>query len=67
MISSEPPEIFGLTDRLRVLFEGRPAATPTNAKTTREEILPHAAGVAASIDGDGRAADQKFSAVGEQP
>lgn len=46
MISSDLPEIFGLTDRVLVLHEGRLAATLTTAQTTQEEILNYAAGVA---------------------
>jgi ribose transport system ATP-binding protein len=49
MISAELPEILGLTDRLLVLHEGRLAATLTTVNTTQEEILLHAAGIAASI------------------
>ncbi|HOT93321.1 MAG TPA: sugar ABC transporter ATP-binding protein [Anaerolineae bacterium] len=46
MISSDLPEILGLTDRVLVLHEGRLAATLTTAQTTQEEILNYAAGVA---------------------
>jgi len=48
MISSELPEILGLTDRVMVLHEGTLAATLVTAKTTQEEILNFAAGVAQS-------------------
>jgi ribose transport system ATP-binding protein len=48
VISSELPEIIGLTDRLLVLHEGTLAATLTTAKTTQEEILGYAAGVSAA-------------------
>jgi len=46
MISSDLPEILGLTDRILVLHEGRLAATLTTPQTTQEEILNYAAGVA---------------------
>jgi ribose transport system ATP-binding protein len=48
MISSELPEILGLTDRVLVLHEGNLAATLTTSKTTQEEILHYAAGVGLS-------------------
>jgi ribose transport system ATP-binding protein len=48
MISSELPEILGLTDRLLVLHEGELAATLTTSETTQEEILTYAAGLATS-------------------
>jgi ribose transport system ATP-binding protein len=50
MISSELPEIFGLTDRLLVLHEGSLAATLTTAQTTPEAVLNYAAGIAKSIN-----------------
>jgi ribose transport system ATP-binding protein len=46
VISSELPEVLGLTDRLLVLHEGRLAATLATADTTQEEILSYAAGIA---------------------
>jgi ribose transport system ATP-binding protein len=46
MISSDLPEIMGLTDRILVLHEGSLAATLTTAKTTPREVLNYAAGVA---------------------
>jgi ribose transport system ATP-binding protein len=49
MISSELPEILGLTDRVLVLHEGSLVATLATAKTTQEEILNFAAGVKTSI------------------
>jgi ribose transport system ATP-binding protein len=66
MISSDLPEILGLTDRLLVLHEGTLAATLTTAQTTQEEILAYAAGVSTSIKGDARMSDQKPTQVGEQ-
>ena len=66
VISSDLPEILGLTDRLLVLHEGTLAATLTTAETTQEEILAYAAGVATSIKGDARMSDQKLTQVGEQ-
>ena len=52
VISSELPEILGLTDRLLVLHEGKLAATLTTADTTQEEILSYAAGIATAIEGN---------------
>jgi ribose transport system ATP-binding protein len=59
MISSDLPEILGLTNRILVLHEGRLAATLTTADTTQEEILNYAAGVATSIKGNAGMSDQK--------
>ncbi len=60
VISSELPEILGLTDRLLVLHEGRLAATLTTTETTQEEILNYAAGVSTSNIGDFRMSEQKL-------
>ena len=46
MISSELPEILGITDRVLVMHEGKLAATLVTAQTTQEEILNYAANVA---------------------
>lgn len=54
VISSELPEILGLTDRLLVLHEGSLAATLTTADTSQEEILNYAAGVLTPIIEDSR-------------
>lgn len=43
MISSELPEILGLTDRVIVLHEGKITATLNSKETTQEEILNYAA------------------------
>ncbi|MGA2641254.1 MAG: sugar ABC transporter ATP-binding protein [Spirochaetia bacterium] len=48
MISSELPEIMGMTDRVLVLHEGRLEATLVTKDTTQEEILNYAAGLGAS-------------------
>jgi ribose transport system ATP-binding protein len=48
MISSELPEIMGMTDRVVVLHEGRLEATLVTGNTTQEEILKYAAGLGAS-------------------
>ncbi|HUX22578.1 MAG TPA: sugar ABC transporter ATP-binding protein [Spirochaetia bacterium] len=45
MISSELPEILGITDRVLVLHEGNLAATLVTSETNQEEILNYAAGV----------------------
>jgi ribose transport system ATP-binding protein len=48
MISSELPEILGMTDRVIVLHEGRLEATLVTRDTTQEEILNYAAGLGAA-------------------
>jgi ribose transport system ATP-binding protein len=45
LISSDLPELLGLTDRLLVLHEGKLAATLITAETTPEEVLHFAAGL----------------------
>ena len=45
MISSELPEILGMTDRVLVLHEGSLEATLVTKNTTQEEILNFAAGL----------------------
>jgi len=45
MISSELPEILGMTDRVIVLHEGSLEATLVTKNTTQEEILNFAAGL----------------------
>jgi ribose transport system ATP-binding protein len=45
LISSELPEILGMTDRVLVLHEGRLTATLETARTSQEEILNYAAGL----------------------
>ena len=59
MISSDLPEILGLTDRLLVLHEGSLVATLTTAETTQEEILTYAAGIATTNKGDTPMSDHK--------
>ena len=46
MISSELPEILGMTDRILVMHEGALAATLTTADTDQPEILAFASGLA---------------------
>jgi len=48
MISSDLPEIHGLTDRILVLHEGTLAATLSTTQTTPREVLNYAAGLAAA-------------------
>jgi ribose transport system ATP-binding protein len=48
MISSELPEILGMTDRILVLHEGSLAATLTTAQTHQQEILAYASGLGAA-------------------
>lgn len=67
MISSDLPEIMGLTDRLLVLHEGRLAATLTTPETTPDELLNYAAGLAMSNKGGARMADQKLVQTREKP
>jgi ribose transport system ATP-binding protein len=67
MISSDLPEILGLTDRILVLHEGSLAATLTTAKTTPREVLNYAAGLTTSSKGAESMPDQKLSQMGEQP
>jgi ribose transport system ATP-binding protein len=59
MISSELPEIFGMTDRLLVLHEGSLAATLTTTQTTPEEILNYASGIAMSTKSNTHVSEQK--------
>jgi ribose transport system ATP-binding protein len=49
MISSELPEIMGMTDRVIVLHEGSLEATLVTKDTTQEEILNFAAGLGGAI------------------
>jgi ribose transport system ATP-binding protein len=58
MISSELPEILGLTDRVLVLHEGRLEATLSTRATTQEEILNYAAGVGVSAGGSADAREK---------
>jgi ribose transport system ATP-binding protein len=51
MISSELPEILGMTDRVLVLHDGRLEATLVTGQTTQEEILHYAAGLAGKAEG----------------
>jgi ribose transport system ATP-binding protein len=51
MISSELPEIMGMTDRVLVLHEGSLEATLVTRDTTQEEILNYAAGLGATGNG----------------
>ncbi|MBN1919756.1 MAG: sugar ABC transporter ATP-binding protein, partial [Anaerolineae bacterium] len=65
MISSDLPEILGLTDRLLVLHEGRLAATLTTSETTPDEVLNYAAGLGASIQQDTRMSEQTLTQARE--
>ena len=67
MISSDLPEIMGLTDRILVLHEGNLAATLTTAQTTPREVLNYAAGLAATDKGATNMPDQKPTQKREQP
>ncbi len=46
MISSELPEILGMSDRIVVMHEGRVAAIMDRAEATQEEIMAYASGQA---------------------
>ena len=43
MVSSEMPELLGITDRIMVMSNGRVAGIVNTAETTQEEILTLAA------------------------
>lgn len=47
MISSDLPEVLGMSDRILVMHEGRIMAELPGYTTTQEEIMLHAAGLAA--------------------
>ena len=63
MISSELPEILGMTDRVIVLHEGSLEATLVTKNTTQEEILNFAAGLGGAAGkpphGASRAAEER--------
>jgi ribose transport system ATP-binding protein len=59
VISSDLPEILGLTDRVLVLHEGKLAATLATANTTQEEILNYASGLGTFTPGKANISDQK--------
>jgi ribose transport system ATP-binding protein len=44
LISSELPEILGMTDRVAVFHAGRISALLDTRKTSQEEIMHHASG-----------------------
>jgi ribose transport system ATP-binding protein len=44
MISSELPEILGMSDRILVMHEGRVAAILDRAEATQEKIMAYASG-----------------------
>ncbi len=47
MISSDLPEVLGMSDRIVVMHEGRIMAELPGYTTTQEEIMLYAAGLAA--------------------
>ena len=61
VISSDLPEILGLTDRVLVLHEGKLAATLTTSNTTQEEILNYASGLGTFTAGNTSKSDQKLN------
>ena len=48
MISSELPEILGMSDRVLVMREGRLVAEFSRAEATQERIIAEAAGIVAA-------------------
>jgi ABC-type sugar transport system ATPase subunit len=48
MISSELNEVLGMADRIAVMRGGRIVATLDGATATEEQVMHHAAGIAAS-------------------
>jgi ribose transport system ATP-binding protein len=46
MISSELPEVLGMSDRILVLYQGRLAAELTTTEATQERVLHAALGQA---------------------
>ncbi len=44
MISSELPEIMGMSDRILVMCAGRLVADLETSKTTKEEVMDYATG-----------------------
>jgi len=51
MISSELPEILGMSDRILVMCEGRVAAILDAAEATQEKIMAYASGTLEAIPG----------------
>ncbi|WP_136660722.1 sugar ABC transporter ATP-binding protein [Nitratireductor sp. XY-223] len=49
MVSSEIPEILGMSDRVIVMREGRIVAEVENEQLTPESLVRHAAGIAESV------------------
>jgi ribose transport system ATP-binding protein len=49
LISSELPEIMGMTDRVVVFHEGRVTATVNTRETSQEELMHHASGRAQPV------------------
>lgn len=67
MISSDLPQILGVTDRLLVLHDGRRVATLTTPETTLNKVFNCAADLATSVKGGARMADQKPCQTREKP
>ena len=44
MVSSELPEILGMSDRIVVMHEGKTVATLNGAETTEVDVLHYAMG-----------------------
>jgi ABC-type sugar transport system ATPase subunit len=56
MISSELPEILGMSDRVMVMCQGRIAGTLDREEATQEKILHYAAGLASDTGSSARTA-----------
>jgi ribose transport system ATP-binding protein len=56
MISSELPEILGMSDRVLVMHEGRAAAILDRAEATQEVIMAHASGEINNINATAKGA-----------
>jgi rhamnose transport system ATP-binding protein len=59
MISSEMPEVLGMSDRIVVMREGRVSAILDTADATQEKILNAAMAAAASAGSAGHAATEQ--------
>jgi ribose transport system ATP-binding protein len=65
LISSELPEIFGLTDRVAVFHEGRLAKVLATRETSQEEVMHYASGrgeIPSGVSQPARAPDTEFIA-----
>jgi ribose transport system ATP-binding protein len=61
LISSEMPEVLGMSDRILVMREGRLAGDLSREEASEEKLLQLAAGVARAAEAAGRARGEKAS------